>query len=224
MAIDSSTLLQHFPALQHLEQKDRQALLQRGKIHRFAVGEKIFYEGETCSRFLLVLKGQLRVEKQADNGQEIVLYHVGPGQSCKLTNICLIGGHQYPAEAFAESELEVLSLPKTEFKQALERYPEFSKEILASIDIAISDLIDLVQDVAFGHLDHRLAQLLLKLTETNPHLNITHQALAIELGTAREVVSRLLKGFERDGCLELHRGSLEIIDRKQLEKIHKNSL
>ena len=208
MAVDFSTLLKQFPAFQQLDDKTRQQLQKQAQLHYLSAGSRLYYEGESCNRFLFVMQGSLRVQKLTDSGHEIVLYHIGPGETCRLTNTCLLGGHRYPAEAIAETEVELLSLPKHAFMDAL--------EIFSSIDDAMTDLVKLVEEVAFGHLDHRLAQLLLTLSEGKSQLRTTHQELATELGTAREVVSRLLKEFERNGWLKLRRGSLEIVDRKEL--------
>jgi CRP/FNR family transcriptional regulator len=166
-----------------------------------------------------VLKGSLRVQKLTDNGHEIVLYHVGPGQSCRLTNSCLLGGQRYPAEAYTETEVELLSVPKAAFRQLLDKSSALREEIFTSIDDAMGDLVRLVEDIAFGQLDHRLAQFLLSHARQQSRLEITHQELATELGTAREVISRLLKEFERNGWVKLHRGSVEINERESLAGI-----
>lgn len=219
MAISRSDILEQFPALQQLDPKTREQLLKEAQLHSYPAGTRLFHEGQDCTRFLLLLKGNLRVQKLTDNGHEIVLYHVNPGQSCRLTNSCLLGGRRYPAEAYTETEVELLSLPKHSFKQVLDYSSALRDEILTSIDDAMGDLVRLVEDVAFGQLDHRLAQFLLDHTQQHSQLQMTHQALATELGTAREVVSRLLKEFERNGWLKLHRGSVEIIDREALASI-----
>jgi len=187
-----SDLLQQFPALQRLNQAARQQFLLQAKIHHYSAGTRLFHEGKECDRFILLLEGRLRVQKMTADGHEIVLYHVEPGQSCWLTNACLLGGQRYPAEAVSETMLVLLSIPKTAFMQAINGSLEFRSEIYALINAAINNLITLVQEVAFGHLNHRLAQFLIKLSKKNIRVHITHQELAIELGTAREVISRLL--------------------------------
>jgi CRP/FNR family transcriptional regulator len=219
MTTDSATLLQRFPALQHLDAPSREHLLTQASLHRHHTGERLFLEGDSCNYFILLLSGSLRIQKLTDSGHEIVLYHIKPGQSCRLTNTCLVGGQRYPAEAVAETDVELLRIPKTAFKQAFEQSTTFRSEILASIDVAISNLVRLVEEVAFGHLDQRLAQLLLERSHQNPSIRITHQQLAVELGTAREVVSRLLKEFERHGWLRLQRGSIDIIEPDKLAEL-----
>jgi len=219
MASDHPDILELFPALKQLNPVERERLLKEARVLSYPADARLYHENQDCTRYLLVLKGSLRVQKLTDNGREIVLYHVGPGQSCQLTNSCLLGGRRYPAEAYTETEVELLSVPKAAFRQMLDQSSALREEIFTSIDDAMSDLVRLVEDVAFGQLGHRLAQFLLSHSQQNPRLEITHQELATELGTAREVVSRLLKEFERNSWVELHRGSVEIIDREALSGI-----
>ena len=219
MGISLTTLLQLLPGLQMCDLKIQKHVSGEAQLKSYPANERIFFEGQECHRFILVTKGNLRVQKVANNGHEIVLYHLHPGESCRLTNICLLGRQHFPAEAITETEVEILSLPKHAFQEALDNCPHFRNEIFASIDDAMNELVTLVQEVAFGQLDHRLAQLLLKATKNKSTLHVTHQEIAMELGTAREVVSRLLKEFERNHWLKLHRGSVEITDRQKLSEL-----
>lgn len=219
MAISRSDLLELFPPFRELEPKVLDRLLREGQVHYYPADRRLFHEGEHCDRFLLLLKGSVRVQKLTDNGHEIVLYHIAPGQSCRLTNTCLLGGQRYPAEAFSETEVELLSLSRQAFQRALELSGAVRAAVYSTIDEAMNDLVRLVQDVAFGHLDHRLAQFLLQQTQQQAELKITHQALATELGTAREVVSRLLKEFERQGWVKLQRGRVIVVEREALSMI-----
>ena len=219
MGISTTTLLQWFPVLRSCDPKIQKHISAEVQLKPYPANERIFFEGQECHRFILVIKGNLRVQKVANNGHEIVLYHLHPGEYCRLTNICLLGRQHFPAEAITETNVELLTMPKHAFQEALDNCPEFRDEVFASIDDALNDLVTLVQEVAFGQLDHRLAQLLLKATKTKSTLHVTHQEVAMELGTAREVVSRLLKEFERNHWLTLHRGSIEITDRHKLSEL-----
>jgi CRP/FNR family transcriptional regulator len=219
MVSNHSDILELFPALKQLNPSERERLLQEARVLSYPADTRLYHENQDCTRYLLVLKGSLRVQKLTDNGHEIVLYHVGPGQSCRLTNSCLLGGQRYPAEAYTETEVELLSVPKAAFRQLLDKSSALREEIFTSIDDAMGDLVRLVEDIAFGQLDHRLAQFLLSHARQQSRLEITHQELATELGTAREVISRLLKEFERNGWVKLHRGSVEINERESLAGI-----
>jgi len=136
-----------------------------------------------------------------------------------LTTICLMGSQEYPAEGIAETDVELAMLPLAAFEQALTASNGFRHFVMGSIGQRICDLMQLVEDVAFGRMDARLARLLLKRIRHQESLDCTHQDLAFELGTAREVVSRLLKDFERKEWVSLSRGKIKLRDPKALAKV-----
>lgn len=165
---------------------------------------------------MLVTDGSLRVEKTTSNGHEIVLYHVGPGKTCELATCSLLSQHQLTAHAVAETPLTVVRIANGSFRNALEQSPGFRNFIYGSINDGLSGLIGILEQVAFTPTHERLASFLLNATESQHSINLTHQALANELGTAREVVSRLLKDFERHGWVQLSRGEIVVIDASGL--------
>jgi CRP/FNR family transcriptional regulator len=178
-----------------------------------------FHQGDACSNYLLILSGSIKVMTRAENGREIVLYRLGDGDSCVLTTSCLFGNARYPAEGISETDVTALAIPAARFNQAIQHSKPFREFVFNSFSSHLSSLISLVEEVTFGKLDIRLARHLLKSCNDNARLEITHQQLATELGSAREVISRLLKDFESRGWLKLHRGSLEILDKQSLENI-----
>lgn len=175
-----------------------------------------FHQGDACSNYLLILAGQVKVMTRAENGREIVLYRLGPGDSCILTTSCLFGNRSYPAEGVTESEVTALAIPAARFHEAVNQAPAFREFVFRGFSSHLTGLIELVQEVAFGRLDTRLAQHLLQLSGTAPVLTTTHQQLATELGSAREVVSRQLKEFESRGWIRMQRGSIEFRDKNAL--------
>ena len=193
-------------------------LARHARIVRLPKGEMVFHEGDVCDSFLLVVSGCLKVQKIASDGREIVLYRVEKGEECTLTSACLLGGHNHAAEAVAETESEVLLLPRISFFQLLEHQPQFRSIIFKNIEHGMSGLLDLVQEVAFDQMDHRLAAALLKQSH-DAIVKTTHHELASDLGTAREVISRLLKEFEHHGWVKLNRGSIEIVDKEALTEL-----
>ena len=150
------------------------------------------------------------MQKIAENGREIVLYRVEGGQSCILTTNCLITGDEYSAEGITEGEVEALILPAATFRALLACSEIFRGFVFSAYATRISGLLMLIEEVAFGRIDARLAGWLAERGQGE--LKATHQEIAVELGTAREVVSRQLKEFERRGWLTLGRGRLEILD------------
>jgi len=178
-----------------------------------------FHQGDACSNYLLILSGSIKVMTRAENGREIVLYRLGDGDSCVLTTSCLFGNARYPAEGISETDVTALAIPAARFNQAIQHSKPFREFVFNSFSSHLSSLISLVEEVTFGRLDIRLARHLLKSCNDNARLEITHQQLATELGSAREVISRLLKDLESRGWLKLSRGSVEILDKQALEDI-----
>ncbi len=205
-----------FTALAGIQDAAWLAALQQARLVRLPAGARIFGEGDPCLNYLLVLDGVVRVQKLSASGREILLYRVRSGESCVLTTTSLLADRTYKAEAYSETEVKALALPSAAFSSALEGSPSFRRFALESYGERLSDLLMLIDAIAFGRLDARLAQRLLDLAEADGTLEVKHQDLARELGTAREVVSRSLKAFEQAGWVNLKRGRIEILQRRAL--------
>ncbi|HHH45315.1 MAG TPA: Crp/Fnr family transcriptional regulator [Gammaproteobacteria bacterium] len=183
-------------------------------------GQTVFHRGDTCRNYLVVVSGSVRVQVLSTGGREVVLYRVGEGQSCVITTSCLISHEAYPAEGITESPTDALVIPQELFNEALGRSENFRTFVFASQGQRLGDLIKRVEDVAFGRIDARLAKHLVDRCENRPGLiTATHQQLASELGTAREVVSRQLKVFEKQAWIAVHRGSVEILEPQALSRV-----
>ena len=179
-------------------------------------GAPVFRDGEACQYYLLVVEGSVLVRKATPDGHEIVLYHVNAGGTCELTTVCMLGGKRYAADAVAAAPAHVVLIPRVEFRSAVNESPAFRDFVYSSLDKGVGDLVSLVETVAFGHIDQRLARYLLGCPGARDRIRATHQDIAHELGTAREVVSRALKQFEREGRVRLHRGWIEVVDEAAL--------
>jgi CRP/FNR family transcriptional regulator len=209
---------QSFPHLHELNDAVINALMDNaGKINMPAKATA-FHQGDACNNYLLILSGKIKVLTRAENGREIVLYRLGDGDSCVLTTSCLFGNARYPAEGISETEVTALAIPAEKFHNAIQQSRAFREFVFNSFSSHLGSLIALVEEVAFGKLDIRLARHLLKHCTDISTLETTHQQLATELGSAREVISRQLKDFESRGMLKLHRGSIEILDKQLLEE------
>ncbi|HHM06019.1 MAG TPA: Crp/Fnr family transcriptional regulator [Gammaproteobacteria bacterium] len=178
----------------------------------------VFSPGTPCQSYLLVLQGSVRVSLSAENGREIVLYRVRAGESCILTTSCLLGATRYPAVGITETETTALSLPLAAFNRALEGSAAFRRFVFARLGERLAAVIARMEEVAFRSIDSRLAAALLAFSEATPELRLTHQSLATELGTAREVISRHLKRFEEQGWVRLGRGTITVLDRAALAR------
>jgi CRP/FNR family transcriptional regulator len=187
-----------------------------------SAGTVMLCKGDPCSSFLLVTKGSMRVHEISEAGREIVLYRVFPGDVCVLSLSSLVDGAPFAAEAVTETDMEGIALSPQEFQKALADSSGFRNFVLSTLARRMCDVLARVEEIAFRRLDHRLACTLFQLFEQKDtdHLKITHQELAKELGTTREVTSRLLKDFEqKQGCIRLRRGSIELLSRTDLESL-----
>ncbi len=206
-----------FPELSQLEQSAREVLAKSIRIVEAPVGTVGYREGTPCGAYVMRLSGQSRVYKMSTSGREILLYRVSAGETCVITTTCLLGNSDYPASTVVEVAIRDVLIPAAAFHQLMLDSKVFRKFVMTNYGALISDLIVLLDEVAFHNLEARLAKVLL---DTNmSQINRTHQQIADELGTAREVVSRQLKRLEQKGSVSLGRGLIEIINRVALEKV-----
>jgi CRP/FNR family transcriptional regulator, anaerobic regulatory protein len=212
--------LESFPALLQLEPNAREILLKSARVVEAPIGTIGYREGGACGAYVMRLAGQSRVYKMSSSGREILLYRVAAGETCVITTTCLLGNSNYPASTIVEEPIRDVIIPSAAFNQLMVDSKVFRTFVMTNYGALISDLIVLLDEVAFHSLDARLAKLLLDAnTET---ISRTHQLMADELGTAREVVSRQLKRFEQKGWVKLGRGQVEIANRNALEKLALN--
>jgi CRP/FNR family transcriptional regulator len=193
--------------------------LDDGSVISLPENSTVFQQGDACKNYLIVLQGSVKVFTRAENGREILLYRLNRGDSCVLTTSCLISNKNYPAEGITETAVSALAIPVTQFNKALQHSTTFRELVFSAFSVHLSDLITLVEEVAFGKLDVRLAKLLLKQCDDQDTLTSTHQNIATELGSAREVISRQLKELEAKGHVQIHRGNIKINDVAALQKI-----
>lgn len=215
--VDPQRLLTLYPALSGLPAERLAALLQPGAVMHLPAGTAVFAERQPCQGFPLLLEGSIKVVKLAASGRELMLYRVGPGGSCIISSSCLLGHSEYNARGIAETPLTLLALPVPAFAALMLDHAPFRDFVFHLFAERIGELMQLVEEVAFSRLDQRLAKLLLARNEVV--LNVTHQQLADELGSVREIVSRLLKGFSAQGLVTLGREQLTIADRAGLQKM-----
>jgi CRP/FNR family transcriptional regulator len=182
-------------------------------------GEVLINYGESCNYFLLVVEGLVRVERISTTGDEIVLYHLGPSQSCELATACMLAGHTYPAIATAEENSRVLLIPKQEILLIFQSSETFRRNVFRDFDDVASHLLALLEQVAFMSIDQRLAKYLLQQHNLNNPIRTTHESIAHELGTAREVVSRALKRFQHEKWIKRSRGAIWIDNIEAIKQL-----
>jgi CRP/FNR family transcriptional regulator len=211
-----SRWLAAFPELNELEDAQRGELLGATQFSRLREGDIAYRQGQHCHNYVMCIEGQTRVFKTSESGREILLYQVGPGETCVLTTSCLIAGSPFPAESTAETDVLHAALPASTFHRLMGSSPHFRKFVLDNYGDLLSSLIMLVDEVAFASLDLRLARRLLAEANQEGIVAKTHQQLALDLGSVREVISRYLSEWERMGWVQASRGSIEVKNRSAL--------
>ena len=185
---------------------------------KIAAGEPVFHQGDSCDNYVVVVSGAVKIFARSAAGKEIVLYRVGAGEVCVLTTSCLLAHKRYPAEAIAETDLVLKVLPRQRFELLLDTSKSFRKFVFASFSARLANLIAVVQQVALESVEERLVKYLLIHCDKNNKVSATHQAVATEIGSAREVVSRQLKALERQGWLQIERGVITLCDKAALQR------
>ncbi|MBK5199152.1 MAG: Crp/Fnr family transcriptional regulator [Methyloceanibacter sp.] len=211
-----SRWLASFPELTELEDEHRGELLGSTQFNRLRGGDVAYRQGQHCHAYVMCIEGQTRVFKTSESGREILLYQVGPGETCVLTTSCLMAGSSFPAESNAETDVLLAVLPASVFHRLMGVSPRFRKFVLDNYGDLLSSLIMLVDEVAFASLDLRLARRLLAEANAQGVVAKTHQQLALDLGSVREVISRYLAEWERMGWVHATRGSIEVKNRPAL--------
>jgi CRP/FNR family transcriptional regulator len=195
----------------------KQALSEVSEI-TVAAGTVLFQSGDTCKNYLFLCSGSVKVISLSPEGREVVLYHIGPGQTCILTSSCLLGDAEYPAQGVAEQEVHAAAMPREVFNRLLSESAGFRRFVFGQMGNRMAKLMYLVQEIAFDRTHVRLAKKLQAIAGPDGTAHLTHADLAVELGTVREVVSRLLKDFERKGLVQLSRGGIRILDANALAR------
>jgi CRP/FNR family transcriptional regulator len=206
-----------YPPLGSLTPSEFKVLLNPAACVDIPAGETIFSENFPCQGFPLVLSGNVKVCKLAPNGRELLLYRVTPSGSCIISSSCLLANSNYNVRGIAETDVKLLLIPASLFSQILLSHAPFRDFVFHLFADRISNLMQLVEEVAFAKLDQRLAKLLLSRNEQT--IQATHQQLADELGSVREIISRILKGFAEQGFLTQSREKIQITNRIALEKL-----
>ena len=182
-------------------------------------GTVLFRPEDACQGFVVVHSGTINVTLTAENGREIVLYRVRPDEVCLQTFGCLVNHTTYSAEGVAETDCALEVVPAAEFERLVASDSAFRSRLFGAVAARFADLERLVEDVALSSVAERLARALLRLAGTSAAVDATHEALASEIGSAREVVSRQLGAFARDGLIEVTRGHIALTGRARLEAL-----
>lgn len=196
-------------------------LAECGRTAELKAGQAYLRRGSEVEAFAFVVDGSLRVAKTGEGGREITLYSVGPGECCTVNVLCLLSGQPSPAQAVAETDVRAVIYTRELFRHWMETSGAFRDFVHAQLSERMVAMMTLVEEVAFQRMDRRLAGYLAERVEKSGavELALTHEAVAADLGTAREVVSRLLKCFEHRGVVRLSRGRITVSDPERLRDV-----
>jgi len=204
----------------------RREIIESASLVHLEAGSYFLREGDTCAHFAVLVSGRMRVFKLGERGHEITLYHVGPGEACPLNVSCILSDRPVPAMARVEEAVEAIVIPAATFRSWMARHEWLRTFVFTTFATRLSEMMSLVEEVAFRRMDQRLARrlhdiLLVSSPDAGKRhsVEITHAELASDLGTAREVVSRLLKELERLGAITLSRGKIALKNAAVLREI-----
>jgi CRP/FNR family transcriptional regulator len=199
-----------FPTFKDGEKSLIDIILSMSSCQSFLSQTQLYLEGDRCPGIAFVLSGEIRVYKIGDTGREITLYEIYPGETCILNAACILSNRNYPANAVGLIDGTMLYLPEDIFKKLLAQHQVMRTFIFSLFSQRFGEIIELVEEVTFGKMDVRLEDYLVEKAE-NDVLKMTHQNIANDLGTSREVVSRLLKDFEHKGRIALSRNHIRLL-------------
>ncbi|MAY21132.1 MAG: Crp/Fnr family transcriptional regulator [Erythrobacteraceae bacterium] len=195
------------------------AALAGAAVLKLKAGDTVFQAGDACDNFLFVLSGSVRVDMISLSGKAVLLYRIGPGQSCVMTTSCLMSGRDYSAEATAETDCVACALSASLFQEKLSHSAYFRELVFDVFADRLGALMDKVEEVAFGSIDRRLARRILERLDHGPELTMTHEELAVDLGSSREVISRKLSKWSDHGLIKKAHRSIEILDVSALTQL-----
>lgn len=181
-------------------------------------GTVLFRPDDECSGFVSVHEGTIKVTLTGPGGREIVLYRVRPGDICLQTFACLADGRAYSAEGVAETDIRAEIIPVPLFERLMAEDKSFRTQINSAIAHRFADFEHLVESLALTGVEARLADALLRMAGPDGEIHATHEAIAAEIASAREVVSRQLSRLAREGLVESARGRIKILSRQGLER------
>lgn len=208
-------MLRLYPFLQQMDGGERKRFVAHTQMQMLPAGSLLFQENRPCSGFVFVLQGGFRVFRRTPHGRELSLYRVRPGGSCSILSACVMGLANHAARGMTDEVSRLVLLPRSEFEAMLpSRW--FNSYLFTLCSERMGDVIAQVESVSFHKLDQRLAALLLRC---GPQISMTHQQLANETGSVREVVSRLLKRFANEGWVVLGREYVEVVNRDALVQL-----
>jgi len=205
------------PILEHADPGLLREFQQKAFYARIPQGHDVFVEGDRADAIALLISGVVRVYKIGETGREITLYRFGNGESCILTANAILSQENFPAIATVEKEAEAVMVPAEVFRDWVRRYDLWREFVFDLLSARLSSVMAVVEEVAFHRMDDRVAAFLSERLAQSDLLQITHQEIAAELGSSREVISRILEDFSALGMINVSRGTITLLNRESLQ-------
>lgn len=207
-------ILRRFP---QLEQALLVEILAHSTIRQVEEGEEVMRTGQYIRSTMLLLSGLLKVYREDDEGNEFLMYYLEPGSACALSMMCTARNEQSQIMAKAVTEVEVILIPSNLSEQWLAKYKSWHNFVIASYRQRFEELLQTLDSIAFKGLDERLLFYLKRHVKVSgKEIRLSHQQIALELNSSREVISRLLKKLEQTGAITLHRNYIEVHDLNEV--------
>lgn len=210
-------IVRALPILQHADPQLAREFQQSADFTRIPAGRDVFVEGDRVDGIALLISGVVRVYKIGETGREITLYRFGLGEACILTANAILSQKYFPAIATVEQEAEAVMVPSEKFRFWVRQYDLWQEFVFDLLSQRLSSIMMIVDEIAFRRMDARIASLLLRRSRIQNPVRMTHQAIASELGSSREVISRLLEDFAERGFIRPGRGEIEILEVEALK-------
>lgn len=219
MVADLPDWVKEFPELDNLDDPEWVRVALRANEVSLPANYEVFREGNSCKNYIFVIDGATRVYKGFESGREIVLYRLHTGETCSLTTSVLLAGGRYPANAITEAETHAVLIPSRDFHSVFNASQMFRDYVCRVFGGRIRDMIMLLEAVTMRNVNVRLARWLLDNRTAANIVEASHRELAYELGTAREVISRHLREFEKQGWVNLSRKNIELLNTAAIEEL-----
>ena len=209
-------LVARFPFLQTLASDEYACFTRSLMFPVLEAGQTAYALEEACPNYLMCIEGRTRIFKTSEGGREMLIYNVEPGGTCVLTTQCLLSRTNFPAESIAETRTSLAAIPADSFYRFMDEMPTFRSFVMSDYTKLLGTMFAFVDALAFQTLEQRLARRLLVEAGETLLVEKTHQQLASDIGSVREIVSRRLGDWERNGWVRNARGQIRILDRAAL--------
>ncbi|MEW6083462.1 MAG: Crp/Fnr family transcriptional regulator [Chloroflexota bacterium] len=205
------------PFLQRADEALKLELQKHASFTKIPTGHDVFVDGDRVDGIALLLSGVVRVYKIGETGREITLYRFGLGESCILSANAILSDKSFPAIATVEEDAEAVMIPAAVFRDWVNRFELWREFVFDLLSDRLSTVMEVVDEVVFKRMDRRVAAWLVNQAKVQNPMRVTHQDIAADLGSSREVISRILEDFSRDALIEASRGAIEVLDLEGLK-------